>query len=52
MYAHLPTSMTHTKSRAHLSSYFPTVYSTYKSRITSKYFMYKLKMAIVKRRNM
>jgi len=27
MYSHLPTSVTHTRSRAHLTSYLPTVYS-------------------------
>ena len=28
-YPHLPTSMTHTRSRAHLNSYLPTVYNPY-----------------------
>ena len=37
MYPQLPPSMTHTKSRAHLSSYLPTVYSPYVSRITAHY---------------
>jgi len=27
MYPHLPTSMTHTGTRVHLTSYLPTVYS-------------------------
>ena len=29
MYPHLPTSMTRTRSRAHLTSYLPTVYNPY-----------------------
>jgi len=31
MYPHLPTSMTQTRSRAHLTSYLPTVYNPHKS---------------------
>ena len=35
MYPHLPTSMTHMISCAHLTSYLPFVYSPHKSRITA-----------------
>ena len=50
---HTTQPLWHTRSRAHLSSYVPTVYNPYSLvQLLTKYFMHNLKMAIVMRRNM
>ena len=48
MYPHHPSHITHERSRAHLTSYLPTVYNPHKYSCLLSVFNLNLKMAIVK----
>ena len=52
MYPHHSSHITHARSRAHLTSYHPTVYSQHKYSCLLSVFNPNLKMSIVKGRNM